>query len=250
MGGHIVRLDLTIEVGIDFHSRILRYQSRIQLMVFKRCHEVISSQTISGVMQFVHRSFHIETSVRSKDIQAFAIGMEIQRDFANRILREELAYVQVVYHEVGPISLFRQIILGIDTCSTAHLEIFGQGKRIVVHGQLRAVYPCSGSGFRLFQKEIQAHFRTGHGKDTLEARASAECKLPVGQWSEETHVEGFGRKIDFPTPTGSIGKMQQIAIRLKLKGSRQFSLQGAKMQTVQIAIHIHLDTEWFFRISL
>ena len=202
MCGHIIRLQLSIEMRIDFHGRITCHQCSIQLMVLKCGRKGISRQTIGGIMHFIHRSLHVEISLRRKEIKPFAIGMKVHRYIEKRILRKELTHVEVVHHQISQVGILGHIILGIKTGGTAHLEIIRQGKRIIMDGQLRAVHQSLGSCLGLLEQEIQAHFSACHGENTIQFRSSTYSKLPISERTKEAHVLRFGRKIDFTSPTG------------------------------------------------
>ena len=214
---NIVGLQFGIEAGIYFHSGVPRLEGSIELMVFERCHQVISRQPVIGIMHLVHGSLYVEIGFGSKEIQSFAIGMKVHRHIEKRVLREELMHIEFVHHEVGQIGILAHVVLGIESGCPTHLESFCKGKGIVMYGQLRAVHQGLGSGFGLLQKEIGSHLRACHGKYTFQLGSSTDGKLSIGQRTQEAHVKGFGRKIDFPTPTGTVGEMQQITLRLHLE---------------------------------
>ena len=121
---HIVGFQFGIEAGIDFHGRVPGLESRIELMVFERCVQIIPRQTIVGIMHLVHGSLHVEISFRSKEVQSFPVGMEIHRDIEKRVFREELMHVEVVDHEIGQISILTHVVLGIESGGPTHLEAF------------------------------------------------------------------------------------------------------------------------------
>ena len=250
MRRHIVRLQLSIKVRLYFHSRVASHERSIQLMILERSSKVVTSQSVSGIMQFIHRSCQIETGFGRKEIKSFPIGMEFHGYIENRILRKELMYIEVVHHHICQIRVLRQIILGIKSGGTTHLEIFCQGKRIVVNRQLGTVHQSFRPGFRLLQEHIYTHFRTCHGKDTLQVCTSAKRQTAVCQRSQEAHIECFGSKVDFPTPASAISEMQQVTLRLQFERFRQSGFQGAETETIQIAFGIDTETERFLRISL
>ena len=83
-----------------------------------------------------------------------------------------------------------------------------------MYGELRAIHQGFRLGFGLLQKEISTHFGPCHGKDTIHLRSSADRYPSVGQRAQKTHVEGFGREIDFPASSGTVREMHQVAFRL------------------------------------
>ena len=176
--------------------------------------------------------------------------MEFHGYIENRILRKKLMDIEVVHHHIGQIRFLRQVILGIKSGSTTHLEIFGQGKRIVVNRELGAVHQSLRPGFRLFQEYIHSHFRTCHSKDTLQVRTSAKCQTTVCQRSQETHIKGLSGKVDFSSPTCTIREMQQVTLRLQFECLRQSGFQCTETETIQIALGIYTETERLIRISL
>ena len=77
-------------------------------------------------MQLIYRSLHVETGFGSKEIESFPIGMKFHGHIEKRIFREELMDIEIVHHQICQISVFRQVILRIETGSTTHQEIFCQ----------------------------------------------------------------------------------------------------------------------------
>ena len=149
---HVVGFQLGIKASIDFHGGVPRFKGGIKLMVFQRCGEVVTRQAVVGIMDFVHSTLHVEISFGQEEIQSLAIGMEIHRDLVKRVFWKKLMHVEIIYHEIRQISLLTQIILGIKSGGTAHLEILRQGKGIVVHGKLSAVHQGLCPRFRLLQE--------------------------------------------------------------------------------------------------
>ena len=83
-----------------------------------------------------------------------------------------------------------------------------------MNSDLGTVHQCLGSCFGLFEQEIQNHFRSCHGKDSVQRCAAADSKLSISERTEEAHVMGFGGEIDFTATKSRIGEMEQISIGL------------------------------------
>ena len=221
MRRHIVGLQLGIETGIHFHGRVASFERSIKLMVFQRSDKIITGQAVSRVMHLIHRPLDIEMRFGSKEIQSFTVGMKVHGHLIERILRKKLMNVKVVHHKVSQISILRHVVLGINSGGTTHLEVLGKGKRIIMDSDLGTVYQCLGSCFGLFEQEIQNHFRSCHGKDSVQRCTTADGKLSVSERTEETHVVSLGRKVDFTSPSGTIRQVKQIAFRLYVESIRQ-----------------------------
>ena len=247
-GGHIMGLQLAVQVGIEFHRRIAPRQGSVQLMVFEGGSELVSGQPVGGVMQLVHLPLYVEMRFRCKEIQSFPVGMEVHRHIEERIFGQEPVHVKVVHHQIGQIGVLRHIILGIDTGRPAHLEVFGYREGIVMHGDLCAVHQGHGLGLRLLEQEIHAHLRSGHREDAFQCSSARNGYAPVGQRTEEAHVSRFGHEVDFPSSAHGVGEVQQVAFCIQAESSRKSRIQLTEMNAVQIPLRIQTDMEWNGRI--
>ena len=249
MSSYIVRFQLGIQTGIELHGRIPSQESSTQQMVTQSGLQVVSSQPISSIVQLIHLSVKVEMRVGREKIQSFSIGMQVHGYSKNGILRQELMKIEVVYNQIGQISLIFQVVLGINTGCSTHPEPLVKRERIVVYGDSGRIQQAYRLRLGLSQEQVHHHFAAFHGKTSIQRSTLMNGYTSVCQRVQEIHVVGFCLESKLPTSLVGLGKVQQVSLHVPLKSSRQFGRKGGKAQTVQISIGFGENTQRLGRIG-